>query len=251
MLISIILFVAGIASLVYFAGYAAFVGINNSFLFFWVILGIFCIAWAGVHRQIWLKGMTSLKKWEQVFGVMLLAVLIVFLATLVILVREGHTKPENGADYVIVLGAHVYGERMSMNLAKRVEKAEEYLRENPETQVILSGGRGKGEKISEAEAMRRYLVEKGISMDRILMDETSVNTDENIKNSKRLMKNTDCRVVIVSNAFHIYRARGIARKQGLSKVEGLSSAIHPYTIPNSYVREVFAVWKYKIFGQLG
>ena len=79
-------------------------------------------------------------------------------------------------DYLIVLGAHVDGERLTKALYERVRKALEYLETHPETKAVLSGGKGKGEAISEAEAMRRYLIRKGISPERLLLEEKSVNT---------------------------------------------------------------------------
>lgn len=91
------------------------------------------------------------------YGV-LLCVLAFFLVTLGVVIKDGVKKADRNADYLIVLGAHVYGERMSSNLKYRIELAKEYLEENPETKVIVSGGQGHGEKISEAEAMYRYLI---------------------------------------------------------------------------------------------
>ena len=144
----------------------------------------------------------------------------------------------------------MYGERMSANLGYRVQTAFQYLKKNPETKVILSGGQGPGEDISEAEAMRRYLEGKGIAADRILLEDTSVNTEENIQNSAELIGDMEKSVVIVSNDFHIFRAKRIAKKQGFRKVEGLGSKTHLYTAPNAYAREVIAVIKYRICGQI-
>lgn len=93
--------------------------------------------------------------------------------------------PEN-LDYLIVLGAHVNGTRLSRALRFRVEKAEEYLRENPRTLAVLSGGRGVDEKISEAKAMADYLLAHGIERERLLLEERSVSTAENLRFSLEL-----------------------------------------------------------------
>lgn len=250
MVISIISLVLGLASLAYFIGYAFWAGINSSFLYFWAILGILGIAFAIVHYFIRQSEVVLWKRVEQIgLGIVLLC-MILLLGMVGMLASEGKRVPSQDADYMIVLGAHVYGERMSANLRYRVEKAYEYLKVNPHTKAVLSGGQGQGEDITEAEAMRRYLEQKGIESDRLLLDETSVNTDENIRNSAVLIKDTTKRVVIVSNDFHIYRAKKIAKKQGFQNVEGIGSKTHVYTLPNSYVREVIAVIKYKLCGQI-
>ena len=106
-------------------------------------------------------------------------------------------------------------------------------------------GRGAAKKLQ-----RLFLEDRGISEDRILIDETSTNTEENLRNSLGLIGDKEQRVVIVSNDFHIYRAKGIARKQGYENVEGIGSRTVIYTMPNCYVREVAAVLKYKICGQI-
>ena len=121
---------------------------------------------------------------------------------------------------------------MSSNLKYRIELAKEYLEENPETKVIVSGGQGHGEKISEAEAMYRYLIKNGIAKERIQKEEASVNTEENIKNSIKTGALEKKTVIIVSNDFHVHRAVGIAKKLGLTGVQGLGSKTHPYTSVN-------------------
>ncbi|MBR1741140.1 MAG: YdcF family protein [Lachnospiraceae bacterium] len=251
MTVRILLTGLGILSILYFFEYVLLIGLNNSFLLVWPAFGIFCLAWGCLHDVIRKKELVRLIFLEKVMtgicGVFLLAVLV----TLLIIIRAGFERPEKGADYLVILGAHVYGERMSSNLRYRVEIGKKYLEENPETKVILSGGKGFGEDITEAEAMRRYLVEKGISEKRILVEDQSVNTDENIRYSRKLMEDEkEAFVVIATNRFHLFRAEGIAKKQGLEKVQGIGQYIRPDTAPNAYLREVIAIWKYKLCGQI-
>ena len=82
---------------------------------------------------------------------------------------SAHDDPEEGADVLIVLGCAVHGERVSLTLSYRLDRAIEYLNANPNTVAIVSGGQGQGESISEAEAMRRYMVNRGIANERIIM----------------------------------------------------------------------------------
>lgn len=250
MVLSIILMLLGVISIVYFVTYAMTIGINDTFLYIWAMLGIVLVLWGLLHRWIVKTEHLTAKRAEQIVAGIVCIGLAVFVIMLGSLIREGNKEPEKNADYVVVLGAHVFGERMSANLRYRVEAACEYLKENPQTKAVLSGGQGRGEDISEAEAMRRYLTEKGIASDRLLLDETSVNTDQNIANSVKLIGGKDKKIVIVSNDFHIYRAKRIAKKQGLQYVDGLGSKTYPQTVPNAYAREVLAVLKYKLCGQI-
>ena len=97
-------------------------------------------------------------------------------------------------DYIIVLGAHVDGTRMTLALLERARRALLYLEENPGTKAVLSGGKGDGENISEAEAMYRYLTGHGINGDRLMREEESTSTKENLEFSRRKIGTTDCSV---------------------------------------------------------
>ena len=96
-------------------------------------------------------------------------------------------KARENLDYIIVLGAHVDGTRMTLALLERTRRALLYLEENPGTRAVLSGGMGDGERISEAEAMYRYLTEHGIDGGRLIREERSTNTKENLDYSLELI----------------------------------------------------------------
>ena len=121
----------------------------------------------------------------------------------------------------------------------------DYLNENEGTKVVVSGGQGKGEEITEAKAMSDYLVKNGIKSDRIILEDRSKNTNENLKFSAELIGSKEKKTVIVSNDFHIYRAKCIAKKMGYTDVSGASAKTKPITIPNSFVREAFEQEKQK------
>ena len=89
-------------------------------------------------------------------------------------------KIKNNLDYIIVLGAHVDGTRLSMALLERTRRALQYLENNPDTKAVLSGGQGRGEAVSEAKAMYDYLTGHGISRERLILEERSTNTKENL-----------------------------------------------------------------------
>ncbi len=150
---------------------------------------------------------------------------------------------------VIVLGCGIRGERVSVGLAKRLNKAYEYHLQNPDAVIIVSGGQGPQEDISEALAMKRYLVSKGVPEDRIIMEDKSTSTITNFKYSHEIMKEKglpDDSVVFVTNGYHVYRGASYAKAEGLT-VNHLGTDIIWYTIPMNYLREMLAVMKMWVF----
>ena len=159
---------------------------------------------------------------------------------------------ESDAPYVIVLGAAVYGESPSLTLRHRADRALEHLESNPGAVAVVSGGQGEGEAISEAEAMRRYLVNKGgIADHRILCEDRSTSTLENLTFSKAIIEENGGdpdRVAVVSSSYHIYRAKRMAAALGM-EADGLpSSDGYPVYMTGMYIREALAVWKLWIMG---
>ena len=250
MMLSVILFLLGSISVFYFFVYMVLVDLNNVFTYFWLLLGITGIG-GGIVLQVMHRCHKTFPRWFTRGAIVFIgACLMLFLVVEGIIVGYGKSKPEPGADYVIVLGARVRGEKITANLARRLDAAYDYLAENPETQVILSGGQGSGEDISEAEAMKRYLEQKGVAPERMILEDKSINTDQNLSFSMEKMENPSSSVVIVSNDFHIFRALRLAKKKGLQNVQGLGASTKWYTAPNMYVREGFAVIKYAVCRQI-
>ena len=158
------------------------------------------------------------------------------------------------ADYtentVIVLGCGIRGERVSVGLAKRLNKAAEYHKKNPDAVIIVSGGQGPQEDIPEALAMKRYLVDKGIDESKIIMEEKSTSTITNFRYSREIMEREGLSlssVVFVTNAYHVYRAVSYAKDEGFLEVNHLGTDIIWYTIPMNYMREMLAVMKMWVF----
>ena len=130
-------------------------------------------------------------------------------------------------EYLIVLGAHVRGRELSLALYERVHRALEYLREHPHTKAVLSGGRGTGEEITEAQAMADYLTANGVPPDGCFW-RRSTNTRENIAYSLKLIGDVHCPIGVVTNHFHIFRGCAIARKAGCTDVREFLLPIGPY-----------------------
>ena len=146
------------------------------------------------------------------------------------------------SDYLIVLGARVRGETPSLVLKERLNVAYDYLMQNPNTTAILTGGQGIGEDISEAEAMKRYLEEKGITSNRLLLEDQATDTVENLTYSFKMIDSsiTHPKVIVVTSRFHILRSKMIANELDW-KVDGIGSGTLPFLVPTYYLRECFAV----------
>lgn len=247
---TIILWILGGISTIYFVVYAIVTGLNNVFTYFWLVLGIFlnCVAYLRLlmkNREYKLPAAVS-----GVIYTLSALCLLIFFITEAVIIAGGMEKPKKGADYIIILGARVNGKNVSSNLCYRLEAALDYINDNPECQVIVSGGKGAGEDITEALAMKNYLLDKGVEGARIIEEDKSVNTDENIKYSLEIIGTKSASIVVVSNNFHVFRAKAIFKKQGCENISSIGSKTMWFTIPNSYVREFFGVLKYKIFGQI-
>jgi uncharacterized SAM-binding protein YcdF (DUF218 family) len=245
-----ILFGLGVLFLLYYVVIVAYVGFRTEFGWFWSFIGISCMLSAVLLQGIDRMGIEIPRMISVPVVFLIFLGLLVFFAVEVAIIYHATVDPEDNADYVIVLGAQVRGRRITKSLKARLNTAMEYLVKNSDTFVIVSGGKGQGEAISEAEAMKGYLVEHGILEERIMMESQSTNTYENIFYSKRFIQGANKKIVIVSNGFHIYRSVRIAKKQKIGQVEGLSAPTDHILLVSYYVREVLAVMKDKLEGNI-
>ena len=166
----------------------------------------------------------------------------------VMIVKAAGIRPSSDAP-VIVLGCQVKGERPSLMLTGRMDAAIRYLQDHPDVLCVVSGGKGDGEMITEAECMFRYMTARGIEPDRILCEDRSTSTRENLLFSLQILREKglqDIRdVALVTNEFHACRAHLIAKKLGLKA--GIVPAASPWwLLPSFYVRELFGLL-YQIF----
>lgn len=144
-------------------------------------------------------------------GVLVCAVLGVIIGLFAIT-----AKPKK-SDCIIVLGCQVRGTTLSQFLRERLDKGIELYNEGFAKYIIVSGGQGPGEDITEAEAMKTYLVSKGIDENKIIMEDRANNTMENLQYSKDLMKDKKLdTAIVVSNKYHLKRASVMAKKVGLN-----------------------------------
>ncbi|MCD7717620.1 MAG: YdcF family protein [Lachnospiraceae bacterium] len=181
----------GILCLFYYLGIALYAGITTSFAWVWLSGGAvllllqFALRFESVHPHIWLRFLTG-----AVFA-LLAAAFVIILVVGSRIVSTMCTVPQENLDYVIVLGAQVRGTSPSLSLKKRLDCAAEYAEENPDTTFILSGGQGSDEDISEAECMAQYLAAAGVSKDRLVMEDASTSTRENLIFSAEIIRALD------------------------------------------------------------
>lgn len=232
---------AGAFSIIYWIICIIRAGTGISELWIWPAASVFffiCYLWvtrrppfARLHRIKWLRICASI----------LLVLIFGFFAAVECLVISGMDDDgEPGLDYIIVLGAQVKGTRPSLALRWRIDRAYEYLTENPDTLAVVSGGQGQGEDISEAECMKRELVSRGIPEDRILIEDKSTSTKENIKYSLKIIGQSDAKIGIVTNNFHVWRAVKIARRAGADGAVGIAAPFRNALIFHYMAREFFS-----------
>lgn len=154
-------------------------------------------------------------------------------------------------DYLIVLGAGVNGTTPSLSLQERINAAYDFLKANPDTICVVSGGQGNGEDITEAQCMFNELTKMGISESRIWLEDKADSTWKNIVYSLDIIEaKTGVRpetAGIVSSEYHLYRASLYAKETGISSVCIPAKTSWWHLHVNYFLREIFGVWAYYIF----
>lgn len=178
--------------------------------------------------------------------------LVYFCIVEVPIIRNARTDKDAERPYLIVLGAAVYQDQPSLTLVRRLEGARDYLNACPESVAIVSGGMGPGETVTEAEAMRRWLIENGIDGERVLLEPRATSTKENLAFSFEIIRERgdepDGNVAIASSAYHLYRAKSMARLQGVEAAGVAAPWGYPTVMLNYFIREAFGVTHLWVFG---
>lgn len=178
--------------------------------------------------------------------------LVIFIGIESLIIYNGYHHDVERPDYVVVLGAGLRGNTISASLLYRLETALDFHEMYPDVKIVVSGGQGEGESMSEALAMRNFLVDNGVDPNLIIMENKSTNTYENFLYTKNVLEKetgkNDFRITIISNNFHMYRAKILAKEVGFNT--------YSYSAPSNklsalvfYTREFFAVIKTYIFKQ--
>lgn len=168
------------------------------------------------------------------------------------LILINSASPAPNADAVIVLGSGIRGEHPSLTLRYRLDAAIDYIADSPDSLIVVSGGQGRDEIVSEASVMKKYLVSRGVDPERIIEEDRSESTQENFEFSKTLINErlgAEARVVFVTTRFHVFRAERVAHKLGL-EAQGVPAKGVWYITLNDYLRECAAITAYLIRGDM-
>ncbi|MEB2300084.1 YdcF family protein [Lysinibacillus xylanilyticus] len=190
-----------------------------------------------------------MKKWVIRLGVILFAISSVVYIWLGEEMKQGVQPAANGtATYMIVLGAKVKtGGIPSLSLKNRLEEAVKYLKKYPHVKVIVSGGKGEDEDRTEASVMLKYLQDNGIDANRIVVEDQSTSTYENLLFSKDLLPKGTKQITIVSNDFHLKRAKYLAESLGF-EVDVVAAKTPKSVELKLTLRERAALLKTYVFG---
>lgn len=254
-MIEILLWIAGGFCFLYFLICGAYAGFGASYLGIWPLAGAaFVLLAFFVHMGRKGKVIIHLPQGIKVFlGCLVLAGVLLFAVMEGLVVSGMFARGPKDLDYIIVLGAQVRGDRVSIALENRLEAALAYLEENPNTMAVLSGGQGPGENISEAQAMYDWLTEKGIGGSRLIPEDVSTDTWENMVNSRAKIGTNRVSVGIVTNNFHVYRGTMLAKCAGFADAHGIAGPSHTVMQLHYLVREGLAlakdILKYRILGK--
>lgn len=162
-----------------------------------------------------------------------------------ILIYQSYQSNPNRSDYVIVLGAKVNGTTPSRSLRYRLEATVDYYNLHPTCSIVVSGGQGAGEEVSEASIMKKYLLDNGVPETQIIVEDKSTSTYENLTFSKEKIEAQTKKaytVTIITNGFHTYRALYIASAMGLN-ASTYSAKEDGYSTTHYYIREFFGLIK--------
>lgn len=243
----VLLLIFGILSILYCLGISV-MGHGTRFFLIWGVIGVLlCGLWFLTGRQ---QLMGKIPAWFTFLcKAGLLGGVLLFIGVELIIFSKFGAQPTREAKYCIVLGAQWKKTGPSVILKYRLDTAVQYLKEHPDTIAIVSGGQGSNEIISEAQGMKEYLCNAGIAESRILTEDRSTSTVENLLYSADLMDNKNDKTVIITNDFHLFRALKLAKKQGY-QAEGLSAGSVLYMLPNNMLREFLGVLKDLAYGNM-
>lgn len=211
-----LLYLLAAALVVYSVSLVILSNFNMGNLMVWLLTA--CVVGYAVFRRplhAWFSHGTG----RVVFWV-LAAMAAIYLAVIAFVSVSGYTNPPTGNEQVVlVLGAGLHKDKPSKLLQYRLNKAYEFAAAHPDTLVITSGGQGRDEWCPEGDAMRDYLIAKGLEPARVISEGRSTSTEENFAFSLAILRqhgyDETTPIVYVSNAFHCYRAGKYAAMAGL------------------------------------
>lgn len=273
---ALILWLIAAFCILYYVVIILYSGLTTSLSFLWLIFAAIGIL-LPVGWEAYMKHKEKVPLWipVSVVTVCCTGILVFFVVEFLIFTGVAARDTSN-LDYVIVLGARVKDTGISKSLQKRLDKAIQYVADNPATILVLSGGQGEDEPVTEASAMRDYLVFNGIKEEQLILESRSTSTVENIAYSKILIEEDQAhrkaqrqnhpiimepgtfeevpdkpiKIGVITSDFHVFRAQQIAKKRGIPDIYGISCESDPILFVHFCVRECMAILKDKLVGNM-
>jgi uncharacterized SAM-binding protein YcdF (DUF218 family) len=186
----------------------------------------------------------------RVLGILIVLGAIYCLILSILMLHSAYRKPKSTPQAVIILGCKVRGTNPTRMLSERIKAAYNAMQEYPEMIAVVSGGKGNDEDISEAECMRRELMKKGIAESRILIEDQSTSTSENLRFSHSILEENGItgNIMIATDGYHEMRAQYLAKRENLPDCDPAPAHTTLLMFPTYWVREWFGLTHAFIFG---
>jgi uncharacterized SAM-binding protein YcdF (DUF218 family) len=206
------------------------------------IAGLFLISLYFIYPKLPVRLLKRIKT------LLLCGIIIIFAGIFFIFMKGLKNTTTFNENVVLLLGCSIRGETLLKTSQQRCDACLNYMQQNPNAIIIVSGGKGEKEDISEAEAMKRYLVAKGINSKQIVKEDQSRNTRQNMLFSREILYRyfpSGCTTVCITSDFHAYRASILADYCGLNTTS-YNTKTAWYLYPSALCREILAFGKMHI-----
>ncbi len=226
----------------------------TSFTHIWLALGLYLI-FLGLYRKKTRHSFWKIwKRWIKISFICLAAGgSLIAIINLCLILKPAVISPGEKADNVILLGGGIDKDgRLPKSVITRVEKAAEYLNENPSAICVVTGGTLKWLPYPEAPELKNQLVQRGIKAERILVEDQALDTIQNLQFSAKMLAEyrgiswqdlLNMPTAIVTSRFHLRRSERLARRIGYKNIKGIPAACPAIYVPHNYVREICAYVK--------
>lgn len=259
---SIFLIILGILSIFYdfiliIINPGTFLDILSSFTHIWLALGAYLI-FLGIYRKKTGHSFWSIwKRWIKITTVSLLSACgIIAIINLTLILKPEVVSINEKTEQVILLGGGIDKDgRLPKSVIMRVEKAAEYLNNNPEAICVVTGGTLKWLPYPEAPELKNQLVNRGVAPERILVEDQAKDTIQNFKFSCKMLAEfkgqsiqevLESPTAVVTSRFHLRRSERLARRMGFKNIKGIPAACPAIYVPHNYVREICAYVKLNV-----
>lgn len=236
----------GIVCVLYFITCMLVYKMVVNFTSFFLLVGLLLIIFGIVKCKIDSNSNLIIRIAVKIIKVFFSLVLISFILVEGSIIFSANVNDNKEPDYIMVLGCGLYGKNMLTPQYQRAETALVYIKEHPKAKIVVSGGQGPLETISEAEAYKIYFVKNGVKAEDIIEESKSKTTMENMRYTADILKKVDgrknLRIAVVTSNYHLLRAKFLAKRCGFT-AEGVPAPVQNLLLPNFAVREYFGVIK--------